>query len=85
MPSDLVAVVGKLSAIGVLTILGNMLNGMGVTSSSLSIDGLSQSISTPRSATTHLFSGVVKQYTEEVVSTLKRIAKKYQGFNIVSM
>lgn len=85
MPSDLVNIVGKLSAIGVLTILGNMLNGMGVTSSSISIDGLSQSISTPRSATTHLFSGVVKQYTEEVVNTLKRVKLKYTGYNIASM
>jgi len=84
-PQVLVNLVGKLAAIGVLTILGNMLNGMGVSSSSLSIDGLSQSISTPRSANSHLFSGVTNQYTKEVVETLKRIKFKYSGVNIISM
>jgi len=85
MPAVLVNIVGKLSAIGILTILGNMLNGMGVSSSSISIDGLSQSISTPRSSNSHLFSGVTNQYTKEVLDTLKRVKTKYQKFNIVSM
>lgn len=85
MPAVLVNIVGKLSAIGILTILGNMLNGMGVSSSSLSIDGLSQSISTPRSSNSHLFSSVTNQYTKEVLDTLKRVKMKYQKFNIVSM
>jgi hypothetical protein len=84
-PSVLTNIVGKLATIGVLTILGNMLNGMGVTSSSLSIDGLSQSISTPRSSQSHLFSAVTTQYTKEVVETLKRVKLKYSGFNIVSL
>jgi hypothetical protein len=84
-PTVLTNIVGKLATIGILTILGNMLNGMGVTSSSLSIDGLSQSISTPRSSQSHLFSAVVTQYTKEVVETLKRVKMKYQGFNIVSL
>ncbi len=84
-PAVLVNIVGKLTTIGVLTILGNMLNGMGVTSSSLSIDGLSQSISTPRSSNSHLFSAVTNQYTKEVVDTLKRVKMKYAGFNIASM
>lgn len=85
MPMVLVNIIGKLAAIGVLTVAGNMLNGVGVASSSLSIDGLSQSISTPRSSNSHLFSGIVNQYTKEVVDTLKRIKMKYQKFNIVSM
>ena len=85
MPSVLSNLIGKLASVGILTILGNMLNGMGVSSSSLSIDGLSQSISTPRSSNSHLFSGVTNQYTKEVLDTLKRVKMKYQKINISSM
>jgi hypothetical protein len=80
LPMDLVNVVGKLSAIGILNMLGDIaLGSAGLTSISLGIDGLSQSVSSGQNGA---YSGRIKQYTSEINETLKRVKSAYKSINI---
>ena len=51
IPNDLLNVLGMLASINVLNIAGDIILGAGIASYSLSLDGLSQSISSTSSAT----------------------------------
>lgn len=86
VPYDIMNVVGKLAAIGVFNIAGDIALGQAALANySLSIDGLSQSISTTNSATNAAFGARIINYNKEVQETLKRIKFKYRGFNLASL
>jgi len=86
LPMDLVNLVGKLSAIGVFTLLGDIILGApGVNSMSLGMDGLSQSINTTMSAGNHGYAARVKQYASEVDETLKKLRLFYKSINISAL
>ena len=86
IPMDLLNLVGKLSSISIFTILGDIILGSaGISGVSLGIDGLSQNITTPLSSSGHGFSGRVKQYSEDINSTLKRLKLFYKSFNLSSL
>ena len=84
IPRDIMNVIGKLASINVLSILGNLLYGAGVSNVSLGLDGLSQSFGTTKSANSHAFSGLVNQYYKELETSLPRLKDFYKGLALTS-
>lgn len=78
-PEDLFDFVGKLAAIQILAQLGDILLGVGISSNTLTIDGLTQTISTTKSAQGGLFAGRIKHYTDEMVGMFDALKYEYKG------
>jgi hypothetical protein len=79
VPAIIRDVVGKLAAFGPLNIAGDLIAGAGIASQSLSIDGLSQSISTTSSATNAGYGARLIQYKGEIKQVLPTIQRYYKG------
>lgn len=79
IPSDLLQFVSKIATIGVLNILGDILYGAGISSISISLDGVSQNTPLTRSGNVGLFGGRIKQYTEEINSDMPNLKSQYRG------
>lgn len=73
VPAALKNIVLKLASLGPLNIAGDLIAGAGIASSSLSIDGLSQSISTTSSATNAGYGARIINYTKELQRELKAL------------
>lgn len=67
LPKSIAKVIGKLAAINLLAVLGDITFGAGIASKSISIDGLSQSIGTTQSAENSLYSARIRQYADELM------------------
>ena len=81
IPDDLLDLIGKLSSINLLPILSDNLRGSlapGISSNSISLDGLSKSVSSFANAQGGIFGARIKQYIEEVDKKLS-ILKDYYG------
>jgi hypothetical protein len=65
VPYDLRDAIGKKAAISILNVIGDGLMS-GFSSSSLSMDGMSESFSSTQSATSAYFGARIKVYTEEL-------------------
>ena len=77
IPTDIIQAIGMLAAINLLLIAGSSALGIpGATSTSLSIDGLSQSIS----ASANAFSDRIKMYNEAFDKKLQMLTGKHRGF-----
>ena len=86
LPYDLFDVIGKWAAMKVFNLLGDIVLGApAVASQSLSLDNLSQSISTTASATSAGYSARIIQYTKEIKDTLKRLEGTYKGLSLTSI
>ena len=81
LPMDVLNLVGKMASINVMAILGDLAFGAGVSSMSLGIDGLSESISTTKSPQGGIFAGRIKQYQEDIKNTMDRLRNQYKGIN----
>ena len=66
VPSALNAAIGLIASIFVMNILGDLIQGAGIAGTSISLDGLSQSIQTTASAENHGFSAKVKDYARQL-------------------
>lgn len=78
MPMDLINVVGMVASFGPLGIAGDLILGSaGIVSQSLSIDGLSQSISTTASATNAGYGARLIQYEKQIKETTGRLKLVY--------
>jgi len=85
--------IGLTAAITALIIGGNLVIGAGIASQSISLDGLSQSISTTASAENSAYSATIKEYqrllfgaTKDDPSALVRILRNYykgQGMDLI--
>ena len=84
-PSDILNVVGKLAAINIFHILGDLILGAGIASISLGIDGLSQSTSTTSSATNAGYGARIQGYEKDLKTALPTLKQAYDGFQITSM
>lgn len=82
LPFDLINVVGKIATFGPLGIAGDLILGAGVASQSLSVDGLSQSISSTASATSSGYNARLLQYEREIKSTVQRIKLIYDEIKL---
>jgi hypothetical protein len=85
LPADMLDVVGKLAAIQILSIYGDLVLSPGLSGFSLSIDGLSQSLNTPISGQNAAFGGRIKQYTQDIITTLQRLERTYKGINFATL
>lgn len=86
IPVDILNVVGKLAAVGLFSMLGDIILGQpGITGMSLGVDGLSQSIQTTMSAGNSGYGARIKQYAAEIDMTLKRLRLFYKSFNIAAL
>jgi hypothetical protein len=81
IPIEIMDVIGKLAAISILSIFGDLVLPPGISGSSLSIDGLSQSLNTVIHSKGGAFSGRIAQYLEDIKVTLQRLEKSYKGIN----
>jgi hypothetical protein len=78
LPMDLLNIVGMLASIPALDVAGDLILGTaGIAGQSLSIDGLSQSISTSISATNAGYGARILSYTKQIEETAKRIRLVY--------
>lgn len=83
VPDNIIEAIGKLAAIPILGILGDVVFGAGLSSMSLSIDGLSQSLGTTAGGGNSIFSARIKQYTEELKIELAELRAYYKGLTFV--
>ena len=83
LPQEIVDVIGKLAAIQILAIYGDIVLPPGLSGSSLSIDGLSQSLNTVISSRGGAFSGRIAQYIQDIKDTLQQLEHTYKGINFV--
>jgi hypothetical protein len=81
LPPEIVDVIGKLAAIQMLAIYGDIVLPPGLSGQSLSIDGLSQSLNTPISGRNSAFGGRISQYILDIKDTLQRLRNMYIGIN----
>ena len=76
-PADIVDLVGKMAALQIFNIAGDLALPVGVASQTIGIDGLSQSINSTASATNAAFGARVTQYTKEVKDLIPALRIKY--------
>jgi hypothetical protein len=83
IPDDLREAIGKNAAISLLNVIGDGLMS-GFSSSSLSLDGMSESFSSTQSATSAYFGARIKVYEEELREYIDEVRRKF-GFVQVGM
>jgi len=85
VPNDMLNIIGKLAAINVFHIMGDLILGAGIASQSIGIDGLSQSISTTSSATNAGYGARITGYLADLKLAMPRLKAKYDGFEMTSL
>lgn len=85
LPYDLFDIVGKMACFGPLGIAGDLILGAGIASQSLSVDGLSQSISSTASATSSGYNARLIQYKKEIEESVKRLMLIYSELTWVAL
>lgn len=83
VPRDIIDMIGKLAAMGPFNIFGDLITGAGIGNLSLSLDGLSQSITTTQSAMYGGYGSRVLQYSKEVKERLPILRRYYKGLRSV--
>ena len=84
VPFDIKDITGKIASFGPLNIAGDLIGGAGIASTSLSIDGLSQSINTTSSATNAGYGARIIQYQREVKEVVPTLRRFYKGANMMA-
>lgn len=82
VPADLIDLIGKLASLNILPILSDSIKGSldpGISSNSISLDGLSKSISGFSNSQGGIFGARIKQYTEEIDKKLNYLKDYYCG------
>jgi hypothetical protein len=85
VPYDILDVIGKMASIPILQQIGDIVLGPGISSTSLGIDGLSQSITSTNSSSTSAFGARIKSYTDSIEQTMKRLKGIYKGISFVGI
>lgn len=83
VPENIISVLGKITAIQVLNVLGDTVFTPGLNSQSLSLDGLSQSVST--SVSNNVFKQRITQYTQEIDKEMKLLREIYRGISYFAL
>lgn len=84
VPKDLQQMIGKMAAISLLNVIGDGLMS-GFSSSSLSMDGISESFSSTQSATSAYFGARIKVYQDEVKDYITQNKFRFGFFPIGSL
>jgi hypothetical protein len=77
--ADVIDYIGKLAAIEVLSVIGDVLLGIGISNQSLSMDGLSQSVGIIKSGNNSIFTSRINQYLTEMKDQFVKVEKSYKG------
>lgn len=86
VPNDLVNIVGMMASLGPFGIMGDLIfSNPGISSQSLSIDGLSQSLSGVANANGNMMSGRIKSYIEQIQNYVKVNKTFYKGIVISAL
>lgn len=85
VPNDLLNFIGMLASLNIFMIMGDIVLPPGISSTSIGIDGLSQSLSSAVSSQSGAFGGRIKAYLTSIETSLKRLTNYYKGFEIQSM
>lgn len=83
IPADLLECIQKQTACNVLNVWGDLILGAGIASSSISLDGLSQSVGTTQSAMFGGASARVNEYKENIKDLLDGLRQFYSGIQMV--
>lgn len=83
VPGDILDVIGMQASLGILDIAGDLLGGAGIASKSLSLDGLSESISTTSSPENSGYGARVRQYTKQIDARMATLRTSYGGISMV--
>jgi hypothetical protein len=81
-PPDILEVIGMKAALGPLNIAGDLIAGAGIANTSISLDGLSQSIGTTSSATNAGYGARVIQYLKQIDKALGALRIAYRGIQM---
>jgi hypothetical protein len=76
VPMDLRQIIAKIAACSLLNIIGRGLMS-GFSSSSLSMDGVSESFSSTQSATSAYYGADIKEYKNDIDNYISALKKKY--------
>lgn len=79
MPADLKKIIGLMASIHPLNVAGTTLVGEGIASKSISVDGLSQSITTTANSETLAYGNRVKAHQAEIDKLLPYVRGRYTG------
>lgn len=79
VPYSIRELIGKKASFGPLNIAGDLIAGAGIASQSVSMDGLSQSISTTSSATNSGYGARLGQYAKEIKEQLPTLRRNLKG------
>lgn len=85
VPKDIMDAIGKMAAIPLFTILGDIVLGSAIASKSQSIDGLSQSVNSTASASFSAFSARIRQYEKDLKHAKLVLKRKYVGIRMVAV
>ena len=83
VPADIRDLVGMWASMGPLNVGGDLIVGAGIASQSLSMDGISQSVSTTSSATNAGYGARILAYTRQVKEMLPKMRQYYKGIRAV--
>lgn len=81
VPYVIKELIGKIASFGPFNIAGDLILGAGIASSSLSIDGLSQSVGTTSSATNSGYGSRLVQYSREIKDQIPTLRRYYKGLS----
>jgi len=82
IPANIFDLISMKACMGILNIMGDILLGAGIASQSLSIDGLSESITTTQSAENSAYSARIRQYEREIKAQLPELKAFYKGLRL---
>jgi hypothetical protein len=80
IPEEIITVIGKIASIFILQQMGDVILGPGISSMSLGLDGLSQSVSSTKSASNSAFGARISVYLKDIERELKQLKDKFTGF-----
>lgn len=78
VPRNIIDVIGMFASLGPFNIFGDLIAGAGIANTSLSLDGLSQTIGTTSSATNAGYGARIKQYLEQIKKQLPVLRNYYK-------
>lgn len=82
LPLDIIDLVGKYSAIKLFNLAGDLVFGTGgISSMSLGLDGISQSISSTASSNGSAYAARINMYLQDIKNTLERLKQFYKTIN----
>ena len=81
-PPDILEIIGMKAALGPLNIAGDLIAGAGIANTSISLDGLSQSIGTTSSATNAGYGARIIQYLKQIDKAMPMLRMAYRGIQM---